>query len=510
MHREWRAKVDLYEEIRRDHESSSGIKALARKYKVHRRMVREALNSAQPVARKTAERVSPQMEQYAEWIERILVADQNEPRKQRHTARRIWVRLREEFPTANVGESTLRHYVGTRKRQRRLSSAEVMVPQAYEMGVEAQVDFYEATVEFSGAREIVQMFCMRSMASGAAFHCAFRRQTQQALLEGHERAFGYFGGVFELLRYDNLTLAVRKILKGRQRLQTRLFYAFQAHWGYRAEYCNRGEGHEKGGVEGENGWFRRNVLVPVPKAIDLESFNQWLEDQSWKAGQRRITGRDESIAEARQRERPTLRPMAAGSFNADTRVEAKVDGKGCVQIHTNFYSTPLGPGTKVEIRSSATRVEIWSEGRCVAWHERVYGRYQQKLNLEHYLTALSRKPGALAGSSPLKQWRRQGRWPACFDELWDAMKRRQGDPVGTRAMIGLLELGAKQGWDRLQVAVEETLQMGSRDAEAVRHLMADTGPRVSQAITVEGRLLAFERPQPTVNEYDALLGGVIA
>jgi hypothetical protein len=386
-----------------------------------------------------------------------------------------------------------------------------MVPQAYEMGVEAQVDFYEASVDFGGEREVLQIFCMRSMASGAAFHCAFRRQTQQALLEGHERAFAYFGGVFEMLRYDNLTLAVRKILKGRQRLQTKLFYAFQKHWGYRAEFRNPAEGHEKGGVEGENGWFRRNVLVPVPKAKDLAQFNEWLAEQCRQAGERRITGRKHSIGQARQQERSALKPLAEGSFDAGLRQQAKVDSKGCVQAHTNYYSTPLAPGMGVEVRSSATRIEVWHQGRCVAWHERLYVRYGQSLNLEHYLSALSRKPGALAGSSPLKQWRRAGRRPGCFDEFWTALKKRQGETAGTRAMIGLLELGAARGWDQLRDAVETALEMGSRDAEAVRHLMV-TGvmARTVEPIAVEGRLLAYERAQPSVLGYDALLEGVVA
>jgi transposase len=511
MHREWRAKVDLYAEIRRDHEGGAGIKALARKYKVHRRMVREALRSGLPAERKKPERSSPKLEPYMAWIEAILAADEQAPRKQRHTAQRIWTRLRQEFPHAAVGESTVRHYVGKRKRELRLTRCAVMVPQAYQMGVEAQVDFYEASVDLAGEREVLQIFCLRSMASGAAFHCAFRRQTQQALLEGHERAFAYFGGVFEMLRYDNLTLAVRKILKGRQRLQTKLFYAFQKHWGFRAEYCNPAAGHEKGGVEGENGWFRRNVLVPVPKAKDLAQFNEWLEEQCLRAEQRRITGREHSIAEARQQERSALQPLAAGSFDAGCRQEAKVDSKGCVQAHTNYYSTPLAPGLSVEVRSSATRVEVWHQGRCVAWHERLYVRYGQSLNLEHYLTALSHKPGALAGSSPLQQWRRAGRWPGCFDELWASLKKRQGETAGTRAMIGLLELGAARGWDQLREAVGTALEMGSRDAEAVRHLMvAGVAARTVARIPVEGRLLAYERTQPSVLGYDALLEGGVA
>ena len=256
------------------------------------------------------------------------------------------------------------------------------------------------------------------------------------------------------------------------------------------------------------GVMRRNHLVPVPKATDLDSSNRWLEEQCHAGGRRRIAGRGETIGEAMRVESAQLRPLAAGSFDADGRQPAQVDAKGCIQAHTNFYSVPLAPGTKVEVRSGAIRVEIWREGRCLAWHERSYGRYEQKLNLEHYLTALGRKPGTFAGSSPLKQWRQAGKWPISFDRLWSAMKARQGESAGPRAMIGLLELGAEHGWAKLRSAVEEALELGSRDAEAMRHLLASAmaEPRQREAIPVTGRLFAFERPQPTLGEYDALPG----
>jgi hypothetical protein len=113
---------------------------------------------------------------------------------------------------------------------------------------------------------------MRSMASGGAFHCTFPHASQQAFLEAHEKAFVYFGGVFTTLRYDNLKSAVKKILRGHQREESTRFMAFRSHWGFAAEFCTPGEGHEKGGVEGEGGYFRRNHLVPVPQLGRTQRF----------------------------------------------------------------------------------------------------------------------------------------------------------------------------------------------------------------------------------------------
>ena len=148
-----------------------------------------------------------------------------------------------------------------------------------------------------------------------------------------------------------------------------------------------------------------------------------------------------------------------------------MDGKGCVKVRTNWYSTPLKPATRCQARLLPAYVEIWHERQCVARHERNFGRYQQVLDLEHYLEVLERKPGALAGSRPLQQWRERGRWPESFDRLWQSLEQRQGRAAGTRAMIELLSWGKQQGWDRLKNAIEEALALGCTDAAAVRHLL---------------------------------------
>ena len=240
----WRAKVELFEEIRHEYEFGVGtVLGVAKQLGVHRRMVREALGNAVPSRRKKSKRkrLAPVMP----FIDGMLASDRAAPRKQRHTAHRIYQRLRLELPGCEVAESTIRRYVREKKTALGLTGRKVCVPQNYAWGSEAQVDWYEAYANLSGERQKLQVFSLRSMASGAAFHRVYLRATQQAFLEGQEMAFRYFGGVFHRLRFDNLTAAVKKILRGYQRGETARFIAFRSHWGFVAEFCTPAEAHEK-------------------------------------------------------------------------------------------------------------------------------------------------------------------------------------------------------------------------------------------------------------------------
>jgi hypothetical protein len=255
-------------------------------------------------------------------------------------------------------------------------------------------------------------------------------------------AFAWFGGVFRRLRYDNLKSAVKKILRGQRREETERFIAFQSHWGFAAEFCTPGEVHEKGGVEGEGGYFRRNHLVPVPRVKDLAELNAHLLASCQEDGKPIIGERTETAAVLMLREREHLGPLAKEKFDLAEVSFPEVDGGGCVAVRTNRYSTPLRPGIKPEVKVYPAYVEVWHEGRRVARHERCYSRRQQILDLEHYLEPLSRKPGALAG--------------------------------GTRLMVEVLGLGREHGYDRLEKAIERALALGCSDAEAIRYLLLES------------------------------------
>lgn len=503
-----RRKVELFEQIRREYTHGVGtIQGTARKLGVHRRMVRQALASAVPPERKPAVRRRPQLEAVKPFIDAILQADRQAPRKQRHTAQRIWQRIGLERPGATVSASTVRRYVRRRRAELGQVARETFVPQVYEWGDEAQVDWYDAQVEVAGERRAVHIFAMRSMASGGAFHVAYFHATQQAFLEAHELGFGYFGGVFRGLRYDNLKSAVKKILRGYQREETNRLIAFRSHWGFTTEFCNPGRGNEKGGVEGEAGYFRRNHLVPIPGVQDLAELNAHLLRCCRDDEQRRIAGKPLLVGEGMRIEREHLLPLASEGFDLAETSFPTVDGKGCVKVRTNCYSTPLNPGTRCQARLLPAYVEIWYERQCVARHERNYSRQQQVLDLEHYLEVLDRKPGALAGSRPLQQWRERGRWPESFDRLWRSLEQRQGRAAGTRSMIELLSWGRQQGWERLKNAIEQALELGCSDAAAVRHLLnfGELARAPRQECELHAGLEQYERPLPGMREYDLLL-----
>lgn len=206
-------------------------------------------------------------------------------------------------------------------------------------------------------------------------------------------------------------------------------------------------------------------------------------------------------------ERPYLLPLAEESFALEEILFPLVDGKGCVRVKTNWYSTPLAPGVRATVKVWPAQVEIFRDFECVARHQRCYGRGHQLLNLEHYLDVLERKPGAMAGSTPLEQWRAAGRWPECLDRIWQKLGERHGLSRGTREMITLVRVGLVEGWGRLVVAVEEALRLGVTDAAAVMHIlrMPDPEERRQYALNLAEELAQFERPMPVMDDYDLLL-----
>jgi transposase/L-amino acid N-acyltransferase YncA len=504
--------VELFERIRRAYEfEKKSIRAIARQYGVHRRTVRQAIANAIPPDRKTPQRPQPQMDEVKEFIKQILEKDKKEPRKQHHTARRIFVRIGREMPGIKLSERTVRKYVQQQKLTLGLDGREVMIVQSYKYGEEAQIDWYEAVAEIDGQRRTLQFFAMRSMASGAAYHRAYERATQQAFLEAHQMAFHYFDGVFRRLKYDNLTSAVKKILRGHRREETERFIAFRSHWQYEAIFCNPGAGHEKGGVEGEGGYFRRNHLVPVPEAKSLESFNEYLLEACRADLLRHIDQRLRTVGEDLEIERGRLQGLPAEDFELAEESYGRVNDKGCILVRTNSYSTPLRPGTQARVRVLPATIEIWHEGRVVARHPRSYQARQQILELEHYLNVLERKPGAFAGSAALDQWREQGRWTAAYDRFWQELQRKHGAQSGTRLMIELLQLGRRLGYDKLTAAINQASEAGAIDAAAVRYLMereSHTEPSWSRlAVEEVKRSEHYTRPIPQLDTYDRLLKG---
>lgn len=264
-------------------------------------------------------------------------------------------------------------------------------------------------------------------------------------------------------------------------------------------------------MEGEVGTFRRNHWVPVPTVRTLDELNALLLAGCRDDLERTITGRTQTVGAALQVERAHLLAVPTEAFDLAEVTFARVDGLGCVRVRTNAYSVPLPPGTTAQVNVRAATVELWHDGRCVAQHPRSYGRHQDVLDLEHYLDVLAHKPGALAGSKPLDQWRRAGRWPASYDHFWEELMTRQGKQPGTKAMVELLQLGRIHGETALRGALETALALGCHDVAAVRHLLVTRElaqqhqrPEALDAVAV-GTLAQYDRPLPDMGAYDQLL-----
>ena len=504
-----RSRVELFEQIRRDNRVEElSIRELAQRHRVHRRTVRQALASAIPPPRKAyASRPRPAIDPYVEVIDSWLLGDREVPPKQRHTARRIWQRLVAEHG-AQMAEVTVSRYVTHRKSELGLDKVEVMVPQTHAPGAEAEVDFGEFYATIAGLLTKVWMFVMRLSHSGKAFHVAFVTQAQEAFLEGHVLAFEHFGALPARIRYDNLKPAVVRVLRGRDRAESERFIALRSHYGFDGFFCTPGKdgAHEKGGVEGEIGRFRRRHLVPVPKVASLAELNDLIAVADRADDARVITGRPVTIGAAFAAERPHLASLPDERFDTARLLAARVDTRARVCVRQCYYSVPVRyAGRRLPVRLSASRVEVLDGAQVVAAHERVVGKYAQVLVLDHYLEVLKIKPGALPGATALAQAKACGVFTVTHQRYWDAARRERGDQAGTRALIEVLLAHRSLPATAVIAAMDKAINAATLDPQAVlidarRH----AGGALAPVIPI-GALARYDRPAPTLTGYDDLL-----
>jgi transposase len=504
------SKVELFERIRHDHrEEGLSIRTLARRHEVHRRTVRQALASALPPPRLIGPRSAPALGPWKVTIRAWLTADLTAPRKQRHTARRVWQRLLDEHG-ADIGESTVRAYVSEVRRELLSGATVVTIVTLHPPGEEAEVDFGEATVILAGEPITVHVFHLRLSHSGKAVHIPFLIEDQAAFLEGFAIALERLGGVPARIRLDNLKAAVTRILKGRDRIESERFTLLRSHYGFEAFYCEPGEAgaHEKGGVEGEVGRFRRRHLVPVPEVATFGELEARFEAADRADDARRIEGRRETVSGAFAAERPSLRALPHEPFDAALTFSTGVDRKSRVRIRSGHYSVPVRlAGREVRVRLGARWLELSHGGRIVARHARHAHKGDQTLTLDHYLEVLLRKPGALPSSLTLAQARESGAFTSAHERFWARARRKSGEAAGTRALIAVLLLHRSLPFVAVQAALDAADGVRSCDPDLVAieaRRIADGGDRPVVTSGHDERA-GWSRPVPLLGGYDALL-----
>ena len=505
-----RSKVELFEQIRRAGAGPEGlsIRELSRRFGVHRRTVRQALDSAMPPNRKVAVRPSPVLGPWKVVIDGWLTEDQTAPKKQRHTARRIFERLCNEHD-AQVSETSVRRYVASVKKKRSVALPEVCVPQTHPLGDEAEVDFGQVSFKLFGVVVEAWMFVMRLSASGKAFHRVYFNQAQEVFLDGHVRAFAHFGGVPVRVRYDNLKPAVVRVMKGRGRIETERFIALRSHYGFESFFCQPGVkgAHEKGGVEGEVGRFRRRHLVPMPDVETLAELNDLVAAGDQRDDLRHVSGRHLSVAEHFVTERPLLGALPAEHFEAVLALNCRVDTKSRICVRQSFYSVPVRyAGRRIDVTLGADSVAAHDGTAVVARHPRAVGKGAQVLLLDHYLEVLAIKPGALAGASALVAARRAGVFTGAHERFWETARHRLGDQDGTRALVEVLLLHRSMAAAAVTAGIDGALAAGSIDPAVVAVEARRSLDRRPVAVVMDESLIVFDRPVPVLDRYDDLLG----
>ncbi|MER6274670.1 IS21 family transposase [Streptomyces sp900105755] len=469
------SKQELFDRIRRDSwQRQLSIRALSKKYGVHRRLVREALSSPVPMPRRRPVRTSPRMEPYKKTVDAWLRADLEAPRKQRHTVRRIVARIEEEFGEA-IPYPTVRDFVAVRRKEIAAQAGapvEAFVTRHNALGADAEVDFGDVYVDVAGQRTRCYLFAFRLAYSGKAVHRISRSCGQQAFFEGHVHALTTLGGVpAGQVRYDNLTPAVKKVVfRSRSREENPRWTSFHEYYGFIPFYCEPGlrGAHEKGGVEGQVGYFRRNYLTPVPQVDSLDELNARLAEFEAKEDERRIGARMRTIAQDFACEAGHLLPLPDDPFATGITLTPRVDRYGMVTVKMCRYSVPVRfIDRKVTVTLTCDDLTVYDGRREIAHHRRLTGRGAEHLVLDHYLEALLTKPGALERSEALHQARAEGTFTAVHEAFWAAAKKNLGDIEGTKVLVKVLLLHRHQQHADVVTGIRTALAAGTFNEDVI-------------------------------------------
>lgn len=486
---------EIRQRVLRDGES---IRQIQRETGLHFETVKKILTHPSPPAFQTPARRKPKLGPYLDQIAAIIEADRELPRKQRHTAKRIFERLREAGYTGGYTQ------VSDAVRELKRRSGEVFVPLVHEPG-EAQADFGFALVKMAGTLRKVAFFALALPHSDAMFIAAYARECTETFQDGHVRGFAFFQGVPRRIRYDNARTCVAQITGARRRQLTDGFLELQSHYLFDARFCRVGRPNEKGVVEGIIKFARLNYFVPVPQVKDFAELNRYLEQRCREDLGRRLRGRKATKAELLSEDQAAFLPLPAGAFDACRQASTRVDRLSLVRFDSNDYSVPVRYAHhRVVVKGSVSQVRIAKDERVIAEHERRWEKETILFEPIHYLELLERKPGALDEAKPLADWE----LPACFERLRHRLEQ-EGQRRGTREFIRVLRLLEKHPLERVEEAVEKALRFRRCNRDVVAQYLYPEEACAVPTFSLEGRehLQGVYVAAPDLTAYVELQGG---
>jgi transposase len=454
-------------------------------------------HSEPPGYRQQRPRPRKKLGAFLDRIQQILKEDQPMPRKQRHTAKRIWERLREEGFSG--GYTVVKDAV----RELTQRNQEVFVPLLHRPG-EAQVDFGHALAKVNGRLRKVAFLVMALPYSDACFVMAFERECTETFWEGQVRAFEFFGGVPRRITYDNTKVAVSQIL-GKERQLTRGFLQLKSHHLFDHHFCRVARGNEKGVVEGQVKFTRLNYFVPVPQVRDLAELNAQLHRRCVEDRERRLRGQAGSKAQLLLDDQAAFLPLPATRFEACRRFSTTASSLSLVRFDGNDYSVPVRwAHHPIVAKGYFDRVVLCAQGQEVAQHARIWEAEQVRFEPLHYLALLETKPGALDHARPLLGWT----LPECFAWLRRRLEAER-DGEGTREYIRVLRLLEKHPLPQLRRAVEQALAVGAITRDAVAQFLHPREDWRATLFCLDGHphLRHVRVAAPNLAAYTQLVGG---
>jgi hypothetical protein len=378
----------------------------------------------------------------------------------------------------------------------------------FDPGADAQVDWGEGIAIIAGKQVKVQLFFMRLCYSRKLFMVAFPNQKQEAFFEGHVRAFHHFQGIPHRISYDNLKVAVYRVLEGRNREEQKSFIVFRSHYLFDSNYCNPGKGNEKGGVESGVGFGRRNFMVPIPDVDSFEELNRHLLDQCIADDRRRVDRQVTTIGEAWEMEKPHLLPLPERDFDCCVIRPATLNPYSQVVLDTNRYSVPVDKAYRnLIIKAYPFRVDILHFDKVLASHPRCYAREQDIFDPLHYLPLLEQRPGAFEHAKPIRRWREK--WPPVYESFLERLKEQGLNGRSVREFVRVLKLHNDHPSKLVAQAIKMALEYGCIHFDGVQlclHQLLRPGTMTPSLNSIDLPQWALVGEQsPDLSCYDKLL-----
>jgi transposase len=467
---------------------------------IHRDTLKKILTHSEPPGyRMKKARPKPKIGPYLDRIEQIIQEDKAFPKKQRHTAKRIYERIKE------MGYQGKYTQVKEAVHEIKRLNKEVFVPLSHHPG-EAQVDFGHALVKVSGILKRIVYFAMVLPYSDAFFVMAFERECSESYWEAHSRAFDYFNGVPHRIRYDNTKVLVSKIIGPHERKLTDGFLKLQSHYLFQERFCRVRRPNEKGVVEGIIKFTRQNFFVPVPQVRDLDELNEILVKQCREDLQRRLRGKEGTKAQLLAEDQAAFLSLPTSPFDACRKQSTRANSLSLVRFDDNDYSVPVAYAHhEILVKGYVDQVILCNKEKIVAEHKRSWAKEGLFFNYRHYLPLLERKPGALDDALPLADFD----FPKCFETLRRRLimeEEKKGE--GTREFIKVLRLLEDYSMANLKQAVEKGLLIRAHRREAISMFLNPPQPYHHPVFRLDGHehLAWVTVASPDISAYRALLG----